>query len=163
MAKLFRNNVELQKGLEHECRLAMLDTIEELTDVLKEKIETDIYGHQEGSFYERTNVLLDNDMIISNVWNDFGRGIGGIIRFDEDLYNRSGNTTLFQHGNIYLGALPLQSYLEIVNEQNDWYNPFQFPSVNRGSFWDDFLDYIDSEGGFNEIYKKHLSEYVNVV
>ena len=56
--------------------------------------------------------------------------------------------------------LKLQSYLEIINSKNDWDNPYHFPSVNRGLFWDDFMKEIDNRGGFGAIYQENFNKYV---
>ena len=161
VTKKFINEGDLYKGVELQCRTALKETIDELADVLRKKIRTDVYNHAKGTFYDRTRVLLIPDMISTKIWNNFGKGIAGKIDFDEDWFRRSGNPSKYQHGNKFYGMLSLQSYLEILNEPNDWDNPYEFPKItDRKSFWDDFMDYIDGEGGVGAIYKRHLDKYV---
>lgn len=156
----FSNIVDLHKGIEAQCKLALQDTLDELKEELHKIILKDIYMVKKGSFYDRTRILLINGILETKIWNAFGKGLGGTLSFDEDLFERSINVDEFQHGNPFFGELTLQSYLEIVNSQNDWENPYQFPIVRRKPFWDDFLDYIDSRGGFANIYKENLDKYV---
>ena len=159
--KRFSNIIDLHKNVEAQCRKALEDTLEELSEVLYKYILRDVYMVKKGSFYQRTRILLIKDMITTKLWNAFSSNkLGGTLSFDEDLFDRSINVDDFQHGNRYEGELTLQSYLEIVNSQNDWDNPYGFPMVNRKSFWDDFLDWIDGEGGIGAIYQKHLDKYV---
>ena len=159
----FSNVVDLHKGIERQCKIALQDTLDELKEELHKIILKDIYMVKKGSFYDRTRILLINGILETKIWNAFGKGLGGTLSFDEDLFERSINVDEFQHGNPFFGELTLQSYLEIVNTQNDWENPYQFPIVRRKLFWDDFLDYIDSRGGFASIYKENLDKYVFTV
>lgn len=161
----FSNIVDLHKGIEAQCRLALQDTLDELKDELHKIITKDIYMVKKGSFYQRTRILLVDSILETKIWNAFGKGLGGTLKFDEDLFERSINIENFQHGSLSpnWGELDLVSYLEIVNSKNNWDNPYHFPSVNRKPFWNDFLDYIDSRGGFANIYKENLSKYVYVV
>ena len=158
----YSNTVDLHKGIEAQCRLALQDTLDELKEELHNIILKDIYMVKKGTFYERTRILLINDIVETRIWNAFGKGLGGTLRFDEELFERSINIDKFQHGSPSpnWGELDLSSYLEIVNQKNDWNNPYHFPSVNRKPFWDDFLDYIDKKGGFINIYKEHFNNYV---
>ena len=157
----FSNIIELQKGVEQYCRIALQDTLDELAEILHSYIVKDIYNRKKGSFYDRTRILLIKDMIMTKIWNAFSANrIGGTLSFDEDLFERSINVDEFQHGNPFFGELTLQSYLEIVNSQNDWDNPYQFPMVKRKPFWDDFMDEIDRRGGFGAIYQENFSKYV---
>ena len=159
--KKFSNIIELQKGVEEYCRIALQETLDELAEMLHNYIVKDIYNMKKGSFYNRTRILLIKDIIQTKIWNAFSASrIGGTLSFDEDLFERSINLENFQHGNIYEGELTLQSYLEIVNSQNDWNNPYHFPSVNRKPFWDDFMSEINRRGGFGAIYKEHFDKYV---
>ena len=160
----FSNIIELQKGVEEYCRLALEDTLEELKDILHDYIVKDIYNTKKGTFYQRTRILLIKDIITTKIWNAFSANkLGGTLSFDESLFERSINVENFQHGNIYEGELTLQSYLEIVNSRNEWDNPYQFPVVNRGLFWDDFMAEIKNRGGFGAIYQEHFSKYVTTI
>lgn len=157
----FSNIIDLQKGVEEYCRLALQDTLDELKDILHDCILKDIYNTKRGTFYQRTRILLIKDIIITRIWNAFSANrLGGTLSFDESLFERSIDVDKFQHGNVYEGELTLQSYLEIINSKNDWDNPYQFPVVNRGLFWDDFMDEIKSRGGFGAIYQEHFNKYV---
>ena len=159
--KKFSNIIELQKGVEEYCRIALQDTLDELSEILHKLIIKDVYNTKKGTFYERTRILLIKDIIQTKIWNAFSANkIGGTLSFDEDLFDRSINIDKFQHGNPYEKELTLQSYLEIINSKNDWDNPYHFPSVNRGLFWDDFMKEIDDRGGFGAIYKEHFDKYV---
>lgn len=166
----FSNIIDLQKGVEQYCRLALQDTLDELKDILHDCIVKDIYNTKKGTFYQRTRILLIKDIIMTKIWNAFSANrLGGTLSFDENLFERSIDIDRFQHGaplkkgkdgNIYGGELTLQSYLEIVNSRNDWDNPYQFPVVNRGLFWDDFMSKIEERGGFGAIYKENFDKYV---
>ena len=157
----FSNIIDLQKGVEQYCRLALEETLDELKEILHDCIVKDVYNTKKGTFYQRTRILLIKDIIMTKIWNAFSADrLGGTLSFDEDLFERSINIDNFQHGNVYEGELTLQSYLEIINSKNDWDNPYHFPSVNRGLFWDDFMGEIEKRGGFGAIYKEHFDKYV---
>ena len=161
----FSNAVDLYKGVEQQCKLALQDTLDELKEELHNIILKDIYMVKKGTFYDRTRILLIDSIIETKIWNAFGKGLGGTLKFDEDLFERSINVEKFQHGSLSpnWGELDLFSYLNIVNSRNDWDNPYHFPTVNRKPFWDDFLDYIKDRGGFSNIYKENLDKYVYTI
>ena len=157
----FSNIIELQKGVEQYCKFALQDTLDELKEMLHAYIMKDIYNTKKGTFYDRTRILLIKDMIVIKIWNAFSANkLGGTLSFDESLFERSVNVDKFQHGNPFFGELTLKSYLEIVNSKNDWDNPYHFPSVNRGLFWDDFMAEIEARGGFGAMYQENFSNYV---
>lgn len=157
----FSNIIDLQKGVEQYCRLALEETLDELKEMLHDCIVKDVYNTKKGTFYQRTRILLIKDVIMTKIWNAFSADrLGGTLSFDEDLFERSINVDNFQHGNVYEGELTLQSYLEIINSKNDWDNPYHFPVVNRNLFWDDFMDEIKARGGFEKMYKENLDNYV---
>ena len=157
----FSNIIELNKGVEQYCRMALQDTLDELSEMLYNHIKNDIYNVKKGTFYERTRVLLIKDIIQTKIWNAFSANrLGGTLSFDENLFESSININKFQHGNPFDGELTLQSYLEIVNSKNDWDNPYHFPSVPRRLFWDNFMADIEKSGGFGAIYQKNFNKYV---
>ena len=98
----FSNIIELQKGVEEYCRIALQDTLDELSEILHKLIVKDVYNTKKGTFYERTRILLIKDIIQTKIWNAFSANkIGGTLSFDEDLFDRSINIDKFQHGNPY--------------------------------------------------------------
>lgn len=172
----YSNIIDLKKDVEAYCVKALADTLEELRDELNRIIKKDVYGVQKGLFYERTHILLIPAMIKLRIWNAFSSDrVGGTLTFDEDWFDNAINLDNYQHGNPYFGELAMESYLQILNNQykpnhpkmkngkNSPYLYLGFHSVIRKPFWDDFMDWIDSQGGFNAIYKKHLGEYVKIV
>lgn len=172
----YSNIIDLKKDVEAYCVKALADTLEELRDELNRIIKKDVYGVQRGLFYERTHILLIPAMIKLRIWNAFSSNrVGGTLTFDEDWFDNAINLDNYQHGNPYFGELTMESYLQILNNQykpnhpkmkngnNSPYLYLGFHSVIRKPFWDDFMDWIDSQGGFNAIYKKHLGEYVKIV
>lgn len=171
----YSNIIDLHKDVESLCALALADTLEELKDYLHDFIRKDVYNVKKGLFYIRTRALLVPAMIKIKMWNAFSKErVGGTLTFDEKYWNQSGNLENYQHGNPYFGELPMESYLEILNNQykpnhpkmaNGNSSPYLylgFHNVIREPFWDDFLDWVDSKGGFYEFYRKCLNKYTKI-
>lgn len=162
------NVIDLHKNVEALCVKALGDTLEELKEELHNIIVKDVYSKRKGLFYKRSRVLLPPNVIKLRIWNAFSASkVGGTLKFDEDYFDASVDVDNYIHGNPYFGELTMNSYLEILNNQADYYkyedSPYLylgFHRVERKPFWDDFLDWIDSQGGFEAIYKRHLDEYV---
>lgn len=167
----YSNVIELKKDIEALCVKALADTLEELKENLHRIIKKDVYGVRKGLFYERTHILLIPAMIKMRIWNAFSKDrVGGTLTFDEDWFDNAIDLENYQHGSPYFGELTMESYLQILNNNvnyskysNSPYLYLGFHRVTRKPFWDDFMDWVDSQGGFDAIYKKHLGEYARIV
>lgn len=164
----FSNIIELKKGVEALCAKALESTLIELKEILRKKIFSDIYNKPKGLFYERTRILYAPDIIILKMWNAFSANrVGGTLKFDEAWYDKTINLANYQHGNYYFGDLPMESYLEVLNNRKESpkyadspYSYLGFHKVERKPFWDDFLAEVESRGGFEGIYKKYFDKYI---
>lgn len=167
-SRKFSNIIDLKKNVEEGCKNALNDTLEEMKDELHKIIVRDIYNNKKGIFYQRSRVLMPPNVIETRVWNAFSKSqLGGTLKFDESFFDSSVDIYNYIHGNPYFGELTLNSYLEILNNeaiyvkyQNSPYLYLGFHRVERKPFWDDFMDWVDSQGGFEGIYKKHFDKYI---
>ena len=107
----------------------------------------------------RTNTLLDERSIETYVYNAFGKGIGGGIRFNSQPYYENMDLQHYVHGNPYFGQLAFQSYLEMLNNNMLLVdNPFGFPTFrdfHRDSFWYDFTKWAEEH--FHKLYEYHFN------
>lgn len=159
MERLFHNTIDLKKNIAIAGRKALQDTLEQMTDKLHEIIIEDVYRNKP-TFYQRSKWLLSKPFK-AYVYNNFGKGVGGGIKPDGSSYGS--NLKKFQHGNEYFGALPMESFLEMLNYSGQHWlaeNPFNFPTwVDRAPFWEDFLEWAEGSDGFNKLYQENLDKY----
>ena len=107
----------------------------------------------------RTESLLDTRAIETYVYNAFGKGVGGGVRFNDAPYYDNMNLEKFQHGNKHFGMLAFTSYLEMLNNSRTMLveNPYHFPTgseLYRRPFWADFRQWVNFN--YTKIYEKYL-------
>ena len=168
---LFHSMKEVDETLLKANRIAMNKTLEKLRKDLYDFIRYDVYGtmstryYQEGSanstqqWSGRTNSLADPRTVETYIYNAFGKGVGGGIRFNDQVYYQNSDPHNFVHGNDVWGELAFQSYLEVMNDSSKLRpNRWHFPTgreLHRQPFMDDFLRYANAN--FNDIYEGNLN------
>ena len=167
----FHNLKEVDEALIQANRIAMRNTLEKLRKDLYDFIASDVYSSVNTRYDEeslgdlstvkwsgRTYSLLDPRTVETYIYNAFGKGVGGGIRFNDQPYYERSNLKSFVHGNIYTGEVAFTSFLEIMNDPSKLHdNPYHFPTgreLKRRSFIDDFLRYANAN--FEEIYAEFL-------
>lgn len=170
----FKSLDDVSKQILSVMRIAYQKTLNEMIFKLREFIADDVYNNAyttstmsnknssnykyESKWGGRTGSLLDERSVEGYIYNAFGKGIAGGIRFNDQPYYEKMNLREYIHGNSYFGQLAFQSYLEVLNNNRlltD--NPFGFPTFrdfHRDSFWFDFTKW--AEENFEKIFSKHL-------
>ena len=174
--RIFHSLQEVDETLIRANRVAMQNTLDELKKKLYEIIEKDVYDDvhtnanksaraifenykYQSKWGGRTESLLDPRTVDTYVYNAFGKGVGGGIRFNDQPYYENSDLKNFQHGNKYFGELAFSSYLEMLNNSRTMLveNPYHFPTgaeLYRRSFWYDFNEYVKWNG--QKIYAEKL-------
>lgn len=157
--KGYSNIKDFEADAQKAMKKAMESTVKYYSKILLKLAEEHIYKNSySAKWYERTNWLKNSDAVETQVYNAFGKGIGGSIKFSKSAYDDSTDRgysknepwIAFQHGNPDR-YLEFKSYLEIMNDSSLIGEAFHFPKVDRGHFYDEFLD----------ICKNGNSEYVS--
>ena len=164
--RIFHNLQEVDETLINANRIALQNTLEELKKTLRNFIRQDVYNNVHttsnvhareifGEHYKyhskwggRTNSLLDDRSIETYVYNAFGKGVGGGIKFNDVAYDEVTDLKNFIHGNKYFGELAFTSYLEMLNNSRTMLveNPYHFPTgaeLYRRPFWADFRTWVN--------------------
>ena len=163
--RIFHNMREVDEAFMNANRVATTNTLKVMKDKLHEFIAEDVYNnvhatsdsaarkiHGDNYQYQskwggRTESLLDDRSIEIYVYNAFGKGVGGGVRFNDVAYEEKTNLNDFVHGNRYSGALAFSSYLEMLNNSRTMLveNPYHFPTgaeLYRRPFWNDFREWV---------------------
>jgi hypothetical protein len=138
VAKIINNSVELQTTLGVDLQRALDLTMKELLDKLQDFIVADVYSAWSPSFYERTTDTINN-------WEYSNPTINGTEASSTlEMTNLSHNMDKFQHGSYISGDLSVDYFLDILNGKRPIGNAFNFPQVKREPFWDDYLQWVES-------------------
>lgn len=171
----FSSLKELDATITANMRIAYQKTLDRMAKKLHEFIADDVYNNAyttstmndknnndyiyESKWGGRTGSLLDERSIETYVYNAFGKGIAGGIRFNDQPYYENMDLQHFIHGNKYWGQLAFSSYLEMLNNPMLLpENPYGFPTFNdfhRDSFWYDFVKWADDN--FDKIFKFYMA------
>lgn len=145
---------DIEKHLMQMTRAAYELTLSKMVNKLYEFIQEDVYNAYSPKWYQRTYTLLDERTVETYVYNNFGKGVAGGIRFNAEPYYENMNLENYIHGNTYFGQLAFQSYLEVItNPMKLPQNPYGFPSfkeLHRDSFWYEFTKW--AEQNFENLY-----------
>ena len=175
--RIFHSLQEVDETLINANRIALQNTLNDLKDKLREFIEEDVYNNVHtksnvhardifGKNYKyqskwggRTNSLLDDRSIETYIYNAFGKGVGGGIKFNDVAYDEATDLKNFIHGNEYFGELAFTSYLEMLNNSRTMLveNPYHFPTgaeLYRRPFWIDFRTWVNFN--YNKIFSNYL-------
>lgn len=175
--RVFHNMKEVDEAFMQANRFATEKTLEAMEEQLYKFIEEDVYNNVHtstnsaarelyGKNYKyqskwggRTSSLLDKKTIETYIYNAFGKGVGGGIRFNDAVYEAETNLDKFIHGNRYSGMLAFSSYLEMLNNSRSMLveNPYHFPTgaeLYRRPFWNDFREWVNYN--YEKIYAEKL-------
>lgn len=170
---VFHSLKEVDESLLKANRIAMKNTLEKLKEDLYDFIENDVYGTVSERYNQEENLgnlktvkwsgrtysLLDPRTVETYIYNAFGKGVGGGIRFNDQAYYQNSNIHNFVHGNEVWGELAFTSYLEVMNDSSKLKpNRWHFPTgreLHRRSFMEDFLRYANAN--FEDIYAGYLN------
>lgn len=164
--RVFHNMKEVDEAFINANRIATKNTLNTMKKKLHQFIEEDVYNNVYtssnfaareiyGSNYKyqskwggRTGTLLNDNSIEIYIYNAFGKGVGGGIRFNDAVYDEKTNLRNFIHGNKYFGMLAFSSYLEMLNNSRSMLveNPYHFPTgieLYRRPFWNDFREWVN--------------------
>ena len=160
-SRIYHNLIEFNQDTERSTKLALERTLYKFKDDLYEFIKSDVYNAYSPKWYERTNSLQDKSTIETYIYKNISNAIGGGIKFNSSYYNEHSDRNLFQHGN-EIQFLPVNSFLAIIN---DWTlqgnnNPYHFPIIERRSFWDDFLRYVNTN--FNDVFAEEFRKAMGI-
>lgn len=155
-ARIFHSLREFEDTAEKATKVALNSTLEHLKRDLKEFIKDSIYNAYNPTWYERTNSLLQDSTLEVYIYKNTSNKVGGGIRFNPSYYNSHSGEN-FQHSN-EIRMLPFGSFLEIMNDSSliNPNNPYHFPVIERGAFYDNFQKYT------NEVYDDLFSYYFNL-
>lgn len=166
--KIYNSLKDFEADAQKATKIAMKNTLRYFKKKLHDLIEEHIYHNAyDSTWYKRTTYLSQENAILTYVYNNFGKNsIGGSIKFNKELYDNSTNRDWtenepwkpFQHGNPER-YLELKSYLEIMNDSSLIGNAFNFPRVERGHFYDEFME--DINDNFDKIFKEKFDDAMN--
>lgn len=152
--KKFKNLEEIKQYLNRETQGALEDTLKVMRAKLKGFIIQDVYNAYDPIFYKRTRWLLKAGVLDYYISHMFGKVYGG-IRINNKGYPV--NIEKYQHGNYIFGAFDSDDFIQMLNgeiEDGIW-NPFNFPSIARQPFWDDFIEWAKNDkDGYAVIFKE---------
>ena len=152
--KKFKNLEEIKQYLNKETQGALEDTLKVMRAKLKSFIIQDVYNAYDPIFYKRTRWLLRIGVLDYYISHMFGKVYGG-IRINSKGYPV--NIEKYQHGNYIFGAFDSEDFIQMLNgeiESGIW-NPFNFPSLARQPFWDDFIEWAKNDkDGYAVIFKE---------
>lgn len=154
--RIYHNIKEFELDAEKATKIAMDRTLEKFKEELKRFIQSMVYNVYQPKWYKRTNSLLQDSTLETYIYKNASKSIGGGIRFNPEYYNNhSERDREFHHGN-EIRFLEFGSYLEILNDSSkiNPNNPYHFPVVQRGHFYDDFLRYVDAN--FDETFENYF-------
>ena len=160
--RIYHSVKEFEVDAEKATKVAMDRTLESFKEELKRFIESEVYNAYQPKWYKRTNSLLQDSTLETYIYKNVAKGIGGGIRFNPEYYNsHSERDREFHHGN-EIRLLEFGSYLEIMNDSSKLNpnNPYNFPVVERGHFYDDFIKYIDAN--FNDVFQGYFNAAMGV-
>lgn len=169
--KGYSNIKDFEADARNAMRKAMESTVKYYSKILLELAEEHIYKNSySAKWYKRTNWLNNGDAIETHVYNAFGKGIGGSIKFNKSAYDDSTDREysegepwkLFQHGNPDR-YLEFKSYLEIMNDSSLIGGAFHFPKVDRGHFYDEFLDICENGNSKYHSFNEAIIGYFNAI
>ena len=149
-SRIFHTLAEFEEDAEQTTKAALIYTLDYFKEEFRKIIETDIYNNAyKAKWYDRTNWLEDENAIEIYIYKNVKNAIGGGVRFNKQIYDKYGNNrSSFQHGNP-LKYLEMNSYLAIMNDSAKLHeNPYNFPThaeIDRGHFYDEFLDLVDAK------------------
>lgn len=149
-SRIFHTLAEFEEEAEQTTKSALIYTLDYFKDKFEDIIEADIYNNAyKATWYNRTNWMKDENALEVYIYKNIKNSIGGGVRFNKQTYEKYGNNrSLFQHGNPYK-YLEMNSYLAIMNDSDKLHaNPYNFPThaeINRGHFYDEFLDLVDAK------------------
>ena len=166
--KIYSSLKEFEEDTQKATKIAMKNTLAYFKDKLHDLIEEHIYHNAyDADWYKRTTYLSQENAILTRVYSNFGKNsIGGSIKFNKELYDNSTDRSWtkdepwkpFQHGNPDR-YLELKSYLEIMNDSSLIGNAFNFPRVERGHFYDEFMEDINEN--FDKIFEEKFNDAMN--
>lgn len=141
--KKFNSLEQIKEHLNSETKEALKLTLEQMKIKLKDIIQTNVYDVYEPEFYERTGWILEEGVVDYYLMTMMGNKIYGGIRINDTNYPV--NLEKFQHGNVYTGTFYSNVFVEMLNGEveSGIINPFNFPSIIRKPFWDEFLEWAD--------------------
>lgn len=174
--KIYSSLKEFEEDAQKATKIAMKNTLAYFKDKLHDLIEEHIYHNAyDSTWYKRTTYLSQENAILTHVYNNFGKnGIGGSIKFNKELYDNSTDRSWnkdepwkpFQHGNPDR-YLELKSYLEIMNDSSLIGHAFNFPRVERGHFYDEFMEGVKKGNkskdikSFDEVFEEKFNGAMN--
>ena len=154
-SKVYGSIAEVDAEFRYIAKVAMQRTLDHFAEVLLEFINSNVYGAYHPKFYNRTYSLKHS--IKTYMYNSFGKGIGGGIKFDDTYYYAHTDLENFQHGNPEYGFVEFNSFLEIMNDSSKLKrNIFHFPIIQREPFLDGFKHYV--KANFNDVYKNAFND-----
>ena len=174
----FESFAEIDNYLKSVMREAYQETLNMMVEKLRKIIKEDVYTtpyttktmkYRNNANYKfeqkwggRTQTLLDKESIETYIYNAFGKGIAGGIRFNDKPYYQNMNLKKFVHGNEYWGELAFSSYLEMLNNPRVLHdNPYGFPTfrdIHRDSFWYDFVKWANEN--FERIFTLNVNKLI---
>lgn len=164
--KTFKHLQEIERNLNNTTKRALNETLNDLVDIFKETIEEDVYNAYTPKYYAwRTRWLLQDGVIKSHIYSNFGKGYSGQISIDE-----THNYPVSYGQHIHSGTngrnndsakyeiLDSETFIEMLNNQVkvNPNNPFHFPVVKRKPFLDDFKK--EAEKQYPILFRKHFEE-----
>lgn len=172
--KIYSSLKEFEEDTKKATKIAMKNTLKYFKNELHDLIEEHIYHNAyDAKWYKRTTYLSQENAILTYVYNNFGKnGIGGSIKFNKELYDNSTDRAWtkdepwkpYQHGNPER-YLELKSYLEIMNDSSLIGHAFNFPRVERGHFYDEFIEGIIKGNknikSFDTVFEEKFNDAMN--
>ena len=157
--RVFKTFEEFEAEMEGITKEATQRTLDTLKEYLRTVIQKNVYDSYNPTWYKdkRTYSLINDATLEAYIYKNVKNQIGGGVRFNSDYYDSHSDRDLFQHGND-IRFLPMGSFLQIMNNSpkslHD--NPYHFPTdIDRGNFWDEFLDYVDKN--YRRIFETHFN------
>lgn len=130
------STIEFQSIIGEAVTNAIHDVIDECEQMVKEHVQSDVYGVGGSDWYQRTNELLD-------AWQTAKGHL--MAELKEDTGAISCNPDMWQHGSNIGGGTDVSEY--ILHMMNDgFYDALNWGGGAARPFWDNFIKEFDSKG-----------------
>ena len=164
----FKNLEEIEQYLNKETQVALEETLMAMIPKLRFFIDEDVYYAYHPTFYKRTRWLKRREDVIEHYISNLQNKIRGGIRIVASRLDAVSDREKFQHGASYrtksgklntYSVLSAENFLEILNDEDFdcLFNPFGLPSLQRSSFWKDFLEWAKDH--YAEIFKEKCRKH----